>query len=169
MTNEELITIAADYLTGEYSMEELGKKYGVSKATIVRSLSGSQKVRLPEDLQKQVDSMKNDVWYSSKRTRGNLGHSKYTDEEIQEKASMLVDGHKTLRELGEEKQMAPSTLYTNFTEERLGRELYEQVQGVYQENKEAVGANNSNEELASMLVENMANNSSKSDESHFKK
>lgn len=171
MTEEKIIMIANDYLTGAYSMAELGYKYGVSKATIVRALSGSQNVKLPASLQKQVDDKKREAWYVSKSTKGNLGHTKFTDEEVQEKAVNLVEGHKTLKQLGEERQESPSTLYVNFTEERLGTELYEQVQTVYKENKESgrFNGNKSNEELASMLVEGMANGSGKSDEGHLKK
>ncbi len=165
MTNEELIMIANDYLAG-YTMEELGIKYGVSKPTIVRNLSGKQKIKLPSELQEQVDARKQLNWITSKANKGNLGHYKYTIEEVREMAMELATTHCTLRELGEKVGANPATLFNNFTEEGLGRELYEQVQLVYKENKElkafvgSSGTVSSKEELASMLVEKMANTSS---------
>ena len=65
MTIEELTIMAEEYLTGNYTMADLAKKHRISKSTVVRGLGGSERVRLPEELQNRVNSMKNDIWYSS--------------------------------------------------------------------------------------------------------
>lgn len=135
MTYDDLLVVASEYLTGEYTMEDLAAKHGVSKATIIRGLSGKQQVRLPSDMQKDVDDLKQRVWLASKSTSGNLGHTKYSDEEVVSKAIRLVTEDKTLRELSEDNEGKKSTLYVNFSKERLGSELYGIVREQYRANK----------------------------------
>ena len=166
MTIEELTIMAEEYLTGNYSMADLAKKHKVSKSTVVRALAGNERVRLPEELQKEVNSMKTNIWYSSKRTLGNAGHTKHTTEEIQDKARRMVESGATLRELGKEDNVPSSTLYTNFTKARLGEELYEQVQDRYALNKNSRGdssSQNSSDELNQMFSQNPTKSEGKSE------
>ena len=165
MTIEELTIMAEEYLTGNYTMADLAKKHRISKSTVVRGLGGSERVRLPEELQNRVNSMKNDIWYSSKRTLGNAGHTKHTDEEIQDKARRMVESGTTLRELGKEDNVPSLTLYTNFTKERLGEELYEQIQDRYALNKNSRGdssSQSSSDELSQMFSESPLKSEEKS-------
>ena len=61
MTIEELTIMAEEYLTGNYTMAELAKKHRISKSTVVRGLGGSERVRLPEELQNRVKTLLSSV------------------------------------------------------------------------------------------------------------
>lgn len=135
MDKETLHKIAFEYINEEVSMRVLAERYHVSYPTIVRSLSGKQKLHLDEETQQEVDRVKHERWLEGKNTRGNLGHVKISDDEARELATRMVDEGLTLSDLHVKGGPSTSTIFYSFTEGNLGSELYGKVVENYKKNK----------------------------------
>lgn len=135
MTVGELIKIANEYLEETISLRELSNRHGISKTTLIRYFNRQQLIVLPYDLQMKVDAKKEKNWIDGKSTSGNLGHTIATKEQIQAMARMAVDNNLSLRDLANIVNINYGTLYSFFTIENLGIDLYQQVLSLYSENK----------------------------------
>ena len=135
MTIGELINIANEYLNENISLRELSARHGISKSTLVRYFNRQQLIVLPYNLQMKVDAKKEKNWIDGKSTRGNLGHKTATKEQIQAMAKMAIENNLSLRELANAIDVSYTTLYSFFTVENLGFDLYQQVLNLYSENK----------------------------------
>ena len=139
MTIVELINIANEYLNENISLRELSARHGISKSTLVRYFNRQQLIVLPYNLQMKVDAKKEKNWIDGKSTSGNLGHKMATKEQIQAMAKMAIENNLSLRELANaisnDIDISYTTLYSLFTVENLGLDLYQQVLNLYSENK----------------------------------
>ena len=135
MTVGELTRIANEYLEETISLKELSSRHGISKTTLIRYFNRQQLIVLPTDLQAKVDAKKEKNWIDGKSTSGNLGHTTATKEQIQTMAQMAIDNNLSLRELADIVNISYVTLYSFFTIENLGVDLYQQVLSLYSENK----------------------------------
>ena len=135
ITEKELIEIAEKYCRDKTPLSVLAKEYGVSKTTLVRYFNGERSIKLPPQLQKNVNIVKEENWIEYKATSGNLGHKALEDEEIKELAEKLTEHGLSLNDLVTEDGPSKSTLYNLFTQSVLGKELYEKVKNQYKQNK----------------------------------
>ena len=139
MTIVELTNIANEYLNENISLRELSARHGISKSTLVRYFNRQQLIVLPYNLQMKVDAKKEKNWIDGKSTSGNLGHKMATKEQIQAMAKMAIENNLSLRELANaisnDIDISYTTLYSLFTVENLGLDLYQQVLNLYSENK----------------------------------
>lgn len=135
MDKELLHKIALEYINEEISMRVLADRYHLTSATVVRYLSGKQKIHLDEKMQQVVNRTKADRWLEGKCTRGNLGHTKISTEKARELATRMVDEGLTLSDLYVEGGPSVSTIYYSFTEDNLGSELYSRVVKNFEKNK----------------------------------
>ena len=135
MTIGELTNIANEYLNENISLRELSARHGISKSTLVRYFNRQQLIVLPYNLQMKVDAKKEKNWIDGKSTSGNLGHKTATKEQIQAMAKMAIENNLSLRELANAIDVSYTTLYSFFTVENLGFDLYQQVLNLYSENK----------------------------------
>ncbi len=135
MTIGELTNIANEYLNENISLRELSSRHGISKSSLVRYFNRQQLIVLPYNLQMKVDAKKEKNWIDGKSTSGNLGYKTATKEEIQAMANMAIENNLSLRELSNVVNVSYTTLYSFFTVENLGVELYQQVLNLYSENK----------------------------------
>lgn len=135
MTVGELTNIANEYLNETISLRELSARHGISKSTLVRYFNRQQLIVLPYDLQMKVDAKKEKNWIDGKSTSGNLGHKTATKEQIQAMAKIAIENNLSLRELANVVNINYTTLYSFFTVENLGVDLYQQVLNLYSENK----------------------------------
>ena len=135
MTICELTNIANEYLNENISLRELSARHGISKSTLVRYFNRQQLIVLPYNLQMKVDAKKEKNWIDGKSTSGNLGHKTATKEQIQAMAKMAIENNLSLRELANAIDVSYTTLYSFFTVENLGLDLYQQVLNLYSENK----------------------------------
>ncbi len=135
MTIGELTNIANEYLNENISLRELSARHGISKSTLVRYFNRQQLIVLPYNLQMKVDAKKEKNWIDGKSTSGNLGHKTATKEQIQAMAKMAIENNLSLRELANAIDVSYTTLYSFFTVENLGLDLYQQVLNLYSENK----------------------------------
>lgn len=135
MTVGELTKIANEYLNETISLRDLSARYGMSKTTLIRYFNRQQLIVLPYDLQMKVDAKKEKNWIDGKSTSGNLGHTIATKEQIQAMAQMAVENNLSLRDLANLVNINYGTLYSFFTIENLGIDLYQQVLSLYSENK----------------------------------
>lgn len=177
LTSEELTKIAITYINSDCTIGYLADTLNISKSTLTRYFSGKGKVKLSPELQVELDRAKHDKWLAGKSTNGNLGHKKYSDEEIVAAATKMVEDGLTLRDLASSaNDPSIGTLYGRFDRETLGEELYQKVTGQYEQNiafrsmpkeKDSLTDNSSTSELANMV--NEAGDGQKSETSHFKK
>lgn len=179
ITEEKLKEIALTYIDPncDYTMTELAKQNGISRTTLVRYFSGKGPTKLDPELQEKVNQEKHDRWLAGKSTNGNLGHKKYSDKEIVDAATKMVEDGLTLRDLASSaNDPSIGTLFGRFDEETLGEELYQKVTGQYEQNiafrsmpkeKDSLTDDSSTNELANMV--NEAGDGQKSETSHFKK
>lgn len=135
MTVGELTNIANEYLNETVSLRELSARHGMSKTTLIRYFNRQQLIVLPYDLQMKVDAKKEKNWIDGKSTSGNLGHKTATKEQIQAMAKIAIENNLSLRELANVVNINYGTLYSFFTIENLGIDLYQQVLDLYSENK----------------------------------
>ncbi len=135
MTVGELTNIANEYLNETISLRELSARHGISKSTLVRYFNRQQLIVLPYDLQMKVDAKKEKNWIDGKSTSGNLGHKTATKKQIQAMAKIAIENNLSLRELANVVNINYTTLYSFFTVENLGVDLYQQVLNLYSENK----------------------------------
>ena len=135
MTVGELTKIANEYLDETISLRELSARHGMSKTTLIRYFNRQQLIVLPYDLQEKVDAKKGKNWIDGKSTSGNLGHKMATKEQIQAMAKIAIDNNLSLRELANVTNINYGTLYSFFTIENLGIDLYSQILNLYSENK----------------------------------
>lgn len=135
MTIVELTNIANEYLNENISLRELSARHGISKSTLVRYFNRQQLIVLPYNLQMKVDAKKEQNWIDGKSTSGNLGHKTATKEQIQDMAKIAIENNLSLRELANVVNINYTTLYSFFTVENLGVDLYQQVLNLYSENK----------------------------------
>lgn len=135
ITSELLEEIAKKYCKDKTPLSKLALEYGVSKSTLVRYFSGANKIKLPQELQQEVDEVKKENWIESKATRGNLGHKSLTDEEIVDLANKMVESGLVLEDLVDKNGPTKSTIYNLFTQSTLGEELYKKIVSQYAENK----------------------------------
>lgn len=133
ITEETIKKIAEEYCRDKTPLSELAKKYGTSKSTLVRYFNGERSIKLPIELQKQVDEVKKENWIEYKSTSGNLGHKSLSEERIKELAEILVEHGLSLEELSKEEGPSKSTLYNLFAQSVLGEELYKRVIDHYKE------------------------------------
>lgn len=134
--------IALTYINTDVTMQVLADHYKVSKPTIVRALSGTQTIRLNSTLQKLVDETKKNRWLEAKTTKGNLGHKKISGEQAKILAIQMVEDGLSLKDLVVEDGPSVGTIYSSFTEENLGKELYEKVTEQYAINKKGKNSPN---------------------------
>lgn len=177
LTSEELTKIAITYINSDYTINGLADLFDISRTTLVRYFSGKGKIKLDPKLQEKVNQTKHDKWLAGKSTNGNLGHKKYSDEEIVAAATKMVEDGLTLRDLASSaNDPSIGTLYGRFDRETLGEELYQKVTGQYEQNiafrtmskeKDSLTDNGSTSELANMV--NEAGEGQKSETSHLKK
>lgn len=135
MTVGELTNIANEYLNETISLRELSARHGMSKTTLIRYFNRQQLIVLPYDLQMKVDAKKEKNWIDGKSTSGNLGHKTATKEQIQAMAKIAIENNLSLRELANVVNVSYTTLYSFFTIENLGIDLYQQILDLYSENK----------------------------------
>lgn len=135
MTQEILNYLAERYLVGDISIEELAIENGMSKSTLVGYFNRKKAIKLPLELQWQVDKVKEKRWMESKATYGNKGNFSLTNEEIVAAAKAFVSGdYLALRDIAAFYGVAPATIYNLFSKEMLGEELYNEVKLKYEEN-----------------------------------
>lgn len=135
ITSQILEEIARKYCKDKTPLSKLALEYGVSKSTLVRYFNGANKIKLSDDLQQEVDKVKEENWIESKATRGNLGHKSLTDEEIVDLAIKMVESGLVLEDLVTKNGPTKSTIYNLFTQSTLGEELYKKIVSQYEENK----------------------------------
>lgn len=129
MTEAKLITIAKYYIGNDVSIAELGKKYKFSKEVITRYLEGKREIRLPDDLQEQVNAKMAENWAKGKATHGNEGHTKLDEKQALQAARAYLTGKKTLIELAKELGVSRGTLYNNMLNPRIvGTKVSEALQ-----------------------------------------
>lgn len=128
MTLKRLKDIAEEYLNGKISLKSLAANNDLSKTTLVRYLNGSKIVKLPSDIQDEVNAMKEKRWMESKSTSGNKGKFSLSNEEIISLAKKYVEGEELdLRDVAAFNGVTAATIYNLFNEENLGEELYLKV------------------------------------------
>lgn len=133
MTQEILDYLAKRYLVGDISIEELAIENGMSKSTLVGYFNRKKVIKLPLELQWQVDKVKEKRWIESKATYGNKGNFSLTNEEIIVAAKAFVSGDDlALRDIAAFYGVAPATIYNLFIKEILGEELYNEVKLKYE-------------------------------------
>ena len=174
-TKEELEMIAIEYINSDWTIGGLANSVGVSKATLVRYFSGKGSVSLSPEIQAVLDDVKTKRWLAGKSTNGNLGHTKYDNEEIVKAATTMVEQGLTLRDLKMESNASSATLYGRFNEATLGTELYEKVVDQYDENmrgrtvprknRENLSVESDASQLSSMIDEAITPTKSKSGKS----
>ena len=136
MEHEKLKQIAIEYLENDISINDLAKKHGMSKTTLIRYFNGERKtLRLNKDLQILIDEERKKRFLSSKSTYGNKGYLSLTKDEIISLANYYVENDDiNLEELALFKDVSKETIYNNFTLENLGEELYNAVLKKYELN-----------------------------------
>lgn len=175
ITSEELERVAIIYINSDWTIGGLADSVGISRTTLVRYFSGKAKVKLSPQLQMDLDRVKYDKWLAGKSTNGNLGHKKYSDEEMIKAATAMVEKGLTLRDLDLESDASLGTLYTRFNEEVLGADLYAKVVGQYgknldirtvpRKNRTNLSSESDSSQLSSMVDEAIATTNSKSGKS----
>lgn len=137
ITEEKIKKIALTYIDPhcDYTMAKLAELNGISRATLSRYFSGNGPVKLTPELQEEVSRVKHERWLAGKSTNGNLGHKKYSDEEIIAAANKMIEDGLTLRDLASStNDPSIGTLSARFNEKTLGTELYQKVTGQYEQN-----------------------------------
>lgn len=175
LTQKKLEELAITYINSDYTIGGLADLNGIAKTTLVRYFSGTGKIKLSLELQKKLDKVKQDKWSAGKSTNGNLGHKKYSDEEMIKAATAMVEKGLTLRDLDLESDASLGTLYTRFNEEVLGADLYAKVVGQYEKNLDIrtvpcknrtnLSSESDSSQLSSMVDETIATTNSKSGKS----
>ena len=136
MEHEKLKQIAIEYLENDISINDLAKKHGMSKTTLIRYFNGERKtLRLNKNLQILIDEERKKRFLSSKSTYGNKDYFSLTKDEIISLANYYVENDDiNLEELALFKDFSKGTIYNNFTLENLGEELYNAVLEKYELN-----------------------------------
>ena len=136
MEHQKLKQIAIEYLENDISINDLAKKHGMSKTTLIRYFNGERKtLRLNKNLQILIDEERKKRFLSSKYTYGNKGYFSLTKDEIISLANYYVENDDiNLEELALFKDVSKGTIYNNFTLENLGEELYNAVLEKYELN-----------------------------------
>lgn len=175
LTDEQLKKIAIEYINSDWTIGELANSAGISKSTLIRYFSGKAKVKLSPELQASLDAVKVKKWLDGKSTNGNLGHKKYSDEEMISAATIMVEQDLTLRDLGLASNASLATLYDRFNDDTLGESLYKKVVDQYDKNmnNRTIPRNNranlsvesDSSQLSSMVDEAIATTNSKSGKS----
>lgn len=138
MTLQELINIANYYINNDITLEKLAAMNGISKSTLVRYFSedGHNDICLDGDLKKAIAAKKKKNWLEGKSTYGNQGHVSFTNDELISIAKLIIESDYTLKEIANNRGVSTATIYNLLTEERIGIELYLQLQETYQKHKE---------------------------------
>ncbi len=136
MERSQIIAMANYYVNHNVSMDTLASMFHTSKTIVVRAFKGENGLRLPTDLQAQVDAKKLKNWTEGKATNGNKGHLTISKEKLVNIANSLIAGDYTLEEMAQSLGRPQSTLYNLLNEENLGKELYNQISNLYKRHKE---------------------------------